>query len=161
MQHQSFTVQLGEEETYLNITKRVAEVIQGWDMDEGHILIFVEHTTCAIIVQEDEPRLVGHDLPRRLNVVAARSRRGTPKENDGYYEHDDFSVRTVNLESVTEERINGHSHIRASFLGGPSLTLMVQDGQLHLGRWQQVLFFDFDDIADPRERTISVSVIGG
>lgn len=63
-----------------------------------------------------------------------------------YYKHDDLGVRIKNLDPGRKERINGHAHIRASFLDKSPIPLVICTGKLDLGRWQQVLFFDFDDL---------------
>jgi secondary thiamine-phosphate synthase enzyme len=52
---------------------------------------------------------------------------------------------------------NGHAHLRAALLR-PSLSIPVQEGQLTLGTWQQVVFIDFD--TRPRSRSIIVQVMG-
>jgi len=52
---------------------------------------------------------------------------------------------------------NGFSHLRASLLGS-SLNLIVREGQVFLGTWQQIVFVDFDN--RPRERKIVVKVVG-
>lgn len=52
---------------------------------------------------------------------------------------------------------NGHSHVRASFVG-PSVTLPVRDGKLVLGTWQQVVLLEFDNRA--RQRAVAVQVVG-
>ena len=52
---------------------------------------------------------------------------------------------------------NGHSHVRAGLVG-PSLTVPFVDGRLMLGRYQTLVFCDFD--ARPRERRLTVQVMG-
>ena len=47
---------------------------------------------------------------------------------------------------------NGHSHVRAGLLG-PSLTVPFVNGRLTLGRYQNIVFCDFD--ARPRQRDAS------
>ena len=56
-----------------------------------------------------------------------------------------------------EECLNGHSHIKAMLMGNSSETIPVQKGELMLGRWQRVLFFELDHA---REREIIFSFIG-
>ena len=51
---------------------------------------------------------------------------------------------------------NGHSHIRAAFIG-PSLTVPFSDGRLLTGEYQQVVLIDFD--TRPRRRTIIATII--
>ncbi len=39
---------------------------------------------------------------------------------------------------------NGHAHIRASHIG-QSESIPIIDGVMVLGRWQQIIFIDFDN----------------
>jgi secondary thiamine-phosphate synthase enzyme len=52
---------------------------------------------------------------------------------------------------------NGHSHLRATLIG-PSLTIPFSDGKLILGKWQQIVFLDFD--TRPRSRSLIAQIIG-
>ena len=52
---------------------------------------------------------------------------------------------------------NGHAHVRAALVG-PSLSIPLRDGRLHLGTWQQVVFIDFD--VRPRRRKVLVQILG-
>jgi secondary thiamine-phosphate synthase enzyme len=51
---------------------------------------------------------------------------------------------------------NSDSHIKASLVG-PSVTLLVSEGKLVLGKWQGVYFCEFDG---PRTRTVQVQWLG-
>jgi secondary thiamine-phosphate synthase enzyme len=44
---------------------------------------------------------------------------------------------------------NGYAHVRAAFLK-PSLSIPLEQGQLRLGTWQQIVLLDFDN--RPRQR---------
>ena len=52
---------------------------------------------------------------------------------------------------------NGFSHVRAALLG-PSLTVPVDKGALHMGTWQQIILVDFDN--RPRSRDVRVQILG-
>ena len=52
---------------------------------------------------------------------------------------------------------NGHSHIRASFLG-PSLSVPFNNQQLILGTWQQIIFLELDN--KPHTRNLIVQLVG-
>jgi secondary thiamine-phosphate synthase enzyme len=52
---------------------------------------------------------------------------------------------------------NGYAHVRAAFLK-PSLTIPIEQGQLLLGTWQQIVLLDFDN--RPRQRQIRGQVLG-
>jgi secondary thiamine-phosphate synthase enzyme len=52
---------------------------------------------------------------------------------------------------------NSDSHLKTS-LTGPSVTILVEDGELVLGRWQGIYFCEFDG---PRTREFFVKVLAG
>ena len=55
-----------------------------------------------------------------------------------------------------DERRNGAAHCRALVLL-PSLTLVVEEGRLALGRWQRLLLVELDP---PRERELAIVMLG-
>ena len=158
MHKKIFTLKLGEKELCRDITPDIQAILDSWHIEDGLIYIAVRHTTCRLLIQEYESGLI-KDLYVRLGVIAPHSER-IPRDQVhsplAYYLHDDSSVRTENLEEDGEERINGHSHTRASFMGSRSEIVEVEGGILGLGKWERILFFDYDDIQHRQERTISV-----
>ena len=50
---------------------------------------------------------------------------------------------------------NGHSHVRASFLG-QSFTVPFKESRLILGTWQQIIFVELDN--KPRHRKLIVQL---
>ena len=52
---------------------------------------------------------------------------------------------------------NGHSHLRASLLG-PNLTIPIENTQLILGTWQQIIFVELD--TQSRNRILNLTIIG-
>ena len=52
---------------------------------------------------------------------------------------------------------NGHSHVRASLLGG-SLVIPFNEKRLSLGTWQQIVLVDFDN--RPRSRQVVLQIMG-
>ncbi len=55
-----------------------------------------------------------------------------------------------------DEPMNAHSHLMAMMLTTSEI-IPVVEGQLGLGTWQSVLFFDLDG---PRKRTVFLQVTG-
>ena len=151
MYFEAFTVMLDKDEKCRNITKKVQDVVDKWGSVSGLLLVFVKHTTCAISINENEPGLIKDFLDTMSGIVP------TSREKK-YYRHDDLSVRTENLDPDREERVNGHAHIKAMLIGA-SQTLPVLFGNIILGTWQQILFFDFDDLGERQDRTITVSLL--
>lgn len=154
----SVFVKLSPQEIYRNITDDIRMIVRELDIKEGLLSVKVMHTTCALLIQEDEPCLM-KDLFRRLDILFPRSESGSPPGGPAYYSHDDFSVRTQNLNGdKCAERINGHAHCRASLLPY-SVNLWVIDGKIDLGRYQQILFLDFDDIGGRKEREVRIALV--
>ncbi|MCH7918593.1 MAG: YjbQ family protein [Planctomycetes bacterium] len=121
----------------INITDQVAHVISESDIDNGIVTIFNVGSTAGVTTTEFEPGLVNHDLKAGFERLAPQSAR---------YEHEE-----------TWHDDNGHSHVRASFLG-PSLTVPIVRGQMTLGTWQQIVLIEFD--TRPRDRTVVCQVMG-
>jgi len=89
-------------------------------------------------------------LDNFLNIIIAILR------PTGYLKHDDFSIRTKNMNP--NERKNATAHLKAAMIR-ESLLWSFNDKKLALGRWQSILFWDFDSVGrDPRE--IQVVIIG-
>jgi secondary thiamine-phosphate synthase enzyme len=120
----------------IKITDAVAEAVAQTGLSDGTVTLFVAGATGALTTLEFEPGVV-EDMQKALDVIAPAG---------GFYQHN------VNLGDG-----NGHSHVRAGLVG-PSLTIPFVDGRLTLGRYQNVVFCDFD--ARPRERSLVVQVMG-
>jgi len=160
MEDRSFTLKMRDGEYCRDVTDVLNEIIAEMHLYYCYIHVQQEHTTCALTINEKESGLID-DLLRRLDQLAPRSQAQHTNNWLSYYFHDDMKIRTENIEQETEERRNGHAHVKAIDIDRSPLTLRVRYGKVHLGRWQRVLFFDFDDIGPRRERTISVSIING
>ncbi|MDO8670528.1 MAG: secondary thiamine-phosphate synthase enzyme YjbQ [Dehalococcoidia bacterium] len=120
----------------VDITPGVKTAIEQSGIRNGIVVIFVAGSTAAITTLEFEPGLIV-DLREAMERWAPR---GLP------YRH-----------HLTWGDDNGHSHVRASFLG-PSLAVPLIDGTLSLGVWQQIALVDLD--TRPRVREIIVQIVG-
>jgi secondary thiamine-phosphate synthase enzyme len=120
----------------VKISDEVAEAVKQSGLSDGTVTVFVPGATGALTTLEFEPGVVA-DVQKALDVLAPA---------DGSYEHN------VNLGDG-----NGHSHVRAGLVG-PSLTIPFVDGRLTLGRYQDIVFCDFD--TRPRARRLVVQVMG-
>jgi len=120
----------------VDITEKVNGKLHESKIEEGIVTIFVPGATGAITTLEYEPGLV-QDLPDALERLFPK---GIGYEHE-YRWHDG----------------NGHSHVRAAFLG-PSLTVPFSDKRLMLGTWQQVVFIELDN--KRRSRRIILQIMG-
>jgi secondary thiamine-phosphate synthase enzyme len=129
---------------FIDITDQVVAHVKDSGVRDGIVCIFSKHTTAAVKINENEPLLLG-DMEEFLTRVAPA---------DGHYNHNDFTIRTVNMHE--DECPNGHAHCQHLTLG-TSETIPIIDGVLQLGEYQSVFVIELDR---PREREILISVLG-
>jgi secondary thiamine-phosphate synthase enzyme len=135
----SFTLASEEGTEVSDITKLVRDIVQNSPVTTGIALINTLHTTCALFVNEFQAALI-EDLKGLVERLVPER---------GGYRHDDPRYSDC-------ERGNGHSHLRAALLGR-SVAVGVNNGELTLGRFQSIIFAEFDG---PRKREIHVQLIG-
>ena len=129
---------------FIDITGEVVSCVRGSSARDGLVSIYTKHTTAAIKINENEPLLL-HDMEAFLVRLAPRS---------AYYGHNDFSVRTVNMNE--NECPNGHAHC-SHLLLGTSETVPLIDGELQFGRYQRIFLIELDR---PRLREVLITVVG-
>jgi secondary thiamine-phosphate synthase enzyme len=135
----SFTLSTDERYEVSDITKHVREAIQQFPVANGIALINTMHTTCALFINEFQSALID-DLKGLIERLVPER---------GGYRHDDPRYSDC-------ERGNACAHLRAALLGR-SIAVGLNNGELALGRFQSIIFAEFDG---PRKREISVQVIG-
>ena len=128
-------------EQMINITREVERnlelIIENGELRNpsnrtGVVIVFVQHTTCGVTVNENADPDVQTDM---LGFLRRLIPQDTPE-----FKH-------------AEE--NSDAHIKSSLVG-TSVTVPFEDGRLALGRWQGVYLCEFDG---PRERKIVVAVM--
>jgi secondary thiamine-phosphate synthase enzyme len=120
-----------------DITSAVRGIIRNSKIRQGLACVFTPSSTSAILTNEFEPGLMEEDIPKALERL--------------------FPVELAYGHERRWHDGNGHSHVRASFLG-PSLTLPIVDGGPALGSWQQIAFLELD--TKPRRREVVVQIVG-
>ena len=125
-----------------NITPQIKAIIAQTSIKNGHVIVFCRHTTTALAINEYEVRLL-EDLKNHFEKLAPATAK---------YLHNDLHLRDV----PPDEPENAHSHLIAMMLNN-SETIPLIDGQLALGKWQSILFFELDG---PRNRDVLVQISG-
>jgi len=120
----------------IDITKQVADIVFGSGVKEGIVTVFVAGSTAGVTTIEYEAGAI-KDFQEMMERLV-------PQDID--YHH-----------NAKWGDGNGFSHIRASLLG-PSLTVPIDDRELVLGTWQQIVVVDFDN--RPRKREVIIQVMG-
>jgi secondary thiamine-phosphate synthase enzyme len=124
----SFTCRTNEDIGILDVTDAVNSELG--NAADGLALVYVKHTTAALLNCADEP-LLRDDVLRVARGLLAEFRP---------FKH------------VQHDMANGEAHV-LSALAGTQLVVPVVDGQLDLGRWQRILLLELDG---PQTRTVHV-----
>jgi secondary thiamine-phosphate synthase enzyme len=128
----SFKVRTERRVQVLDVTRKVAQLVELADVMDGVCHIFVPHTTAGVTINEGADEDVARDIEAQLG-------RMVPKDSE--YRHAEG---------------NSDSHIK-TVLVGPSTAAPVRGGKLNLGTWQAVFLCEWDG---PRTRTVEVRVVG-
>lgn len=126
-----FEVRSERREEMVDITSRVAEVLARSGREEGICVVFTQHTTCGLTINENADPDVQTDMLGFLRDLIPQYREGFR-----HFEH------------------NSDAHIKSSLVGS-SATVPFADGKLLLGRWQGIYLCEFDG---PRERRVIVTI---
>ena len=103
----------------------------------GLLNLFVQHTSCALSINENADPDVRSDMEQIFNRLV--------KENEPYYDH------------VLEGSDDMPAHAKST-LCGVSLSIPITKGRLNLGTWQGIYLCEFRDYGG--ERRIVATIIG-
>jgi len=106
-------------------TGEVARFVRETGCREGLLTLFVQHTSCSLLVQENADPDVQRDLQEFFRRLVPSS--------------DDPSMRW--LKHTTEGPDDMPAHIKAA-LTAVSLSIPVTDGRAALGTWQGIYLFE-------------------
>jgi secondary thiamine-phosphate synthase enzyme len=142
------TIEISAPERYAfsDLTDDLRRAVKDSGVTDGAVIAFCSHTTCALLINEWEDGALA-DFRKHLTDLV-------PHEGV-YYAHDDFDVRTQNMNEG--ERVNGHAHVKAMLLSATSHAIPVTAGEPVFGRWQRLILFEMDE---PKPRQITFHVFG-
>jgi len=120
---------------FLNVTSKVAEKVKGSGVASGLVVVLVQGSTAALILNEYEPGL--------LDDLRALGNKLVPPTAD--YRH-----------NLAWQEKNATSHLRACLFGF-SAAIPFREGQLILGTWQQIILLEFD--TRPRHRSLQLCIV--
>jgi secondary thiamine-phosphate synthase enzyme len=118
----------------VDISGEVAQAVRESGVKDGLCVVFVPHTTAGVTINENADPDVKRDMVAKLAAMVP--------EQEGYYRHGEG---------------NSDAHIKTALVG-PSITVIVDGGELMLGTWQGIYFCEFDG---PRQRKCHVKVVKG
>lgn len=130
----SHDLRINKEQTMVSITAIIEEDIKKSGIKDGIVIVFCPHTTAGITINENADPDVVRDIIYGFEKV--------------------YPTRDKNYKHFEG---NSHAHMKASTMGA-SQTLIVDDGKMILGIWQDIYFCEFDG---PRDRKFFVKIMEG
>lgn len=134
--NEPFSVRTKGKGTY-EITNQVDEIVARSKIATGTMTVFVQHTSCSLVIMENADPTARHDLEKFFDRLVP--------ENASYFEHD------------SEGPDDMPSHIRM-VLTRSSEVIPVANSRMQLGTWQGIFLFEHRRAAHTRK--IVVTVIG-
>jgi secondary thiamine-phosphate synthase enzyme len=116
-------------EEMIDITSQVEALVSA---NDGICVLFTQHTTCGLTINENADPDVQSDMLGFLRRLIPQY-----EPNFKHFEH------------------NSDAHIKTSLFGS-NVTVPFENGRLLLGRWQGIYLCEFDG---PRERIILAKII--
>lgn len=116
----------------IEITSEVEKLLsESGAKEEGVCILFTQHTTCGLTINENADPDVKSDMLLFLRNLI-------PQYYEGFchFEH------------------NSDAHLKSSFVGS-SVTVPFENGKLLLGRWQGIYLCEFDG---GRERNVILMI---
>lgn len=120
-----------EREELVEFTDQVQQKLTESDSREGIVVLFVQHTTAGLTVNENADPDVPRDMLHAFRTLI-------PQHGMGFRHGEE----------------NSDAHIKATLVGS-SVTIPFSDGKLLLGRWQGIFLCEFDGA---RERQVIMMV---
>ncbi len=128
------TINTQKSQQMIKVSNYVREDIKKSGVKDGIAVVYSPHTTAGFTINENADPDVVHDILCGLEEAFPT--------NTSYYQHFEG---------------NSHAHIKTSFTG-PSQTLIISDGEIVFGIWQDLYFCEFDG---PRTRHFYVKIMEG
>ena len=128
---QILKVRSKQREELVEFTDEVQQHLTGSGAKEGIVVLYVQHTTAGLTVNENADPDVPRDMLHALRTLI-------PQHGMGFHHGEE----------------NSDAHIKASLLG-PSVTVPFAEGKLLLGRWQGIFLCEFDG---GRERQVVMMI---
>jgi len=128
---EKFEVLTKERYQLINITSQIEGILMASKVKDGLVVIFVPHSTAGVILTENETGLKKDWLIVLKKLVS------------GF----DFLHNQIDN--------NADSHILSGLIG-QGKTLLIKDGRLIRGTWQQIFLLELDG---PRTRKIFIKIL--
>jgi len=120
-----------QREELVEFTEEVQQKLHESGAKEGVVVLYVQHTTAGLTINENADADVPRDMLHALRTLI-------PQHGMDFRHGEE----------------NSDAHIKASLVGS-SVTIPFKDGELLLGRWQGIFLCEFDG---GRERKVIMAL---
>ena len=160
--HNEFEIQSDTRPTFDDVTERVVKLVEQSGIRNGIVVVFSQHTTCSVLIQEQSDdvdyygtQLILQDLIKVLGKIIPTC------ETEGDYLHPGPKHIEIARKERNEEAfwsLNTDAHLR-SVIMGRSETIPIVNGRMVLGEFGRIYFADFDQVR-ARTRTVNIQILG-
>jgi thiamine phosphate synthase YjbQ (UPF0047 family) len=160
--HEVFEIHTDPRPEAYDVTDQVKAIVARSGVKNGVAVVFSQHTTCSVIIQEDSydttfngTKFLIQDLMDVFEHIIPKCRK------EGQYLHPgpkcaDYCVNVI--DEPLPYTLNTDAHLRSCMLGR-SESIPVVDGAVITGEFGKIYFLDFDSTR-PRDRNVRVTVVG-
>ena len=119
----------------ISIHSEVEDLVRESGVKEGFALVNAMHITASVFINDNESGL-HNDYERWLEKLA-------PEKPHNQYQHNGYED-------------NADAHMKRQVMGR-EIVVAITDGQLHLGPWEHIFYYEFDG---KRRKRLLVKIIG-
>lgn len=123
-----------------HVVKQLPEIK---DYKVGLLHLFIQHTSCALSLNENWDSDVREDMSDALDRLAPEDKKGE------LYRHSAEGLDDMPVSFAHIKRFTGHrsfqisqAHIKSSLMGA-SVTVPISNGKLATGTWQGIWYLEF------------------
>ncbi len=119
----------------ISIHREVERLVAESGVKEGLVLVNAMHITASVFINDNESGL-HHDYEVWLEKLA-------PEKPHSQYQHNGYED-------------NADAHMKRQVMGR-EVVVAITDGELHLGPWEHIFYYEFDGL---RRKRLLVKIIG-
>ncbi len=119
----------------MSIHREVEQLVTASGVKEGFVLVNAMHITASVFINDNESGLHA-DYEDWLEKLA-------PEKPHSQYRHNGYED-------------NADAHMKRQVMGR-EVVVAITDGQLHLGPWEHIFYYEFDG---KRKKRLLVKIIG-
>ncbi len=119
----------------ISIHSEVEKLVEKSKVKDGFVLINAMHITASVFINDNESGL-HNDYERWLEKLA-------PEKPHNQYQHNGYED-------------NADAHMKRQIMGR-EVVVAITEGQLHLGPWEHIFYYEFDG---KRRKRLLVKIIG-